>query len=85
MLGREFLLAPGPFCLENQMKKYKHIGWIKYCNTSTSLNKPGERMVEPWPCGKYFGKDKPSLDFQESPDQFFWREMYIKVSNGSNN
>ena len=59
-------------------KKYKHIGWTKYCNTSTSLNKPGERMVEPWPCSTTFFKDKPPLNYDESPEQFFWKKTYVK-------
>ena len=56
----------------------KHIGWVKYCNTSTSLNKPGERMVEPWPCATYLFVEKPKLAFGQSPEQFFFKKMYIK-------
>lgn len=67
------------------MKKYKHIGWVKWCNTSTSWpiakSKRPVTFVKPWPCGTYFNiTDKPELDFQEDPEQFFWKKMY-----GSNN
>lgn len=61
------------------MKKLKHIGWVKYCATSTAWPiRDSEHIlfVKPWPCRAVFFKDKPKLEFQEDPEQFFWKKLY---------
>lgn len=64
------------------MKKKKHIGWVKYCTTSTSwpiADSKKVTFVKPWPCTACFYKDKPTLDFQEDPEQFYWKKIYGNV------
>lgn len=56
----------------------KHIGWVKYCTTLTSICAPTDRKIKPWPCTSYFGKDKPTLDYSEVSEQFFWKKLYVK-------
>jgi hypothetical protein len=62
-------------------KKYKHVGWAKYCYTSTSwpiefLKVP--LFVEPWPCQTVYYKDKPELSYSESKQQFKWKKIYAR-------
>lgn len=61
------------------MKKYSHIGWIKYCTRSTSMSKASGKKCEPWPCQVSFFKSKPELSFGESSEQFFWKKAYVKA------
>lgn len=71
-------MTPGLFQFKLGYSMKKHIGWVKYCTTLTSISKPTDRKIKPWPCSTYFGKDKPTLGFQDSPEQFFWKKLYVK-------
>lgn len=65
----------------NKPKKYEHIGWVKYCTTSTSwpINEQDDpRFVKPWPCQASFFSVKPPLEYDESSKQFFWKKLYTK-------
>lgn len=54
----------------------EHIGWTKYCTTSTSLSDPKSIKVTPWPCRTVYYKEKPELEWDESPEQFYWVKTY---------
>ena len=57
----------------------KHIGWVKYCTTPSSISSPTDKKCTPWPCGTCLGLAKPKLLYLESSEQFFWVKIYIKV------
>lgn len=55
----------------------KHIGWVKYCVTSTSLSTKDKAIfMPPWPCNSYFSKKRPGKDNW----QFFYKKIFIKAS-----
>lgn len=62
------------------MKKV-HIGWIKYCTTSTSWpckQEEADFAEEPWPCQSIFFLEQPTLEYNEPAWQYFWKKMYAE-------
>ena len=56
----------------------KHIGWVKFCRTSTTLDTEEDAIfVDPWPCYSVFHLEKPEIPKDEKW-QFFYKKMYVK-------